>query len=330
MRIVNPLYDLAFKYLMENEKYAKKVLSVILDVDVIEVELGQQEMLFPKRKPSFNLFRLDFKAVIVEADGSRKTVLIELQKSKYASDIQRFRNYLGANYMVDKKDFDISSEPITEYSGIYPLITIYILGYNIEELPYMAVTVNREVTNSVSKERLTVKCDFIELLTHQSHIIQVKRLPENRKTRLEKFFTLFNQAWCVDSGYVIDLQDVPEEFGDVAKYLQAPLEDEKFRRYMLVEDELDYVFDQQEKKYKKQLEELELEKREAKKGQRRAEKQKLEIEKQKQEAEKQKQEAENDKHLAICKLATFMKKSGFRTDEIITQTGLSAKEIELL
>jgi hypothetical protein len=280
---------------MENEKFAKKVLSVILDVEVLEVELGQQEMLFPNRKPSFNLFRLDFKAVIVEADGSRKTVLIELQKSKYASDIQRFRNYLGANYMVDKKDFDIISEPITEYNGILPLITIYILGYNLEDLPYMAVTVNRDVINSVNKEKLNVKSSFVELLTHQSHIIQVKRLPENRKTRLEKFFTLFNQAWCIDNGFVIDLQDVPEEFSDVVKYLQVPLMDEKFRRYMLVEDELDHIFDQQEKKYQKRIE-----------------------------------AAENSKIEALYKLAAFMKKSGATTNEILKETGLDLDDIRLL
>ncbi|NCU33100.1 MAG: hypothetical protein EOM23_09270, partial [Candidatus Moranbacteria bacterium] len=94
MKIINPLYDKAFKYLMENEKFARKVLSVILDVDIKEVSLGQQETLFLDEKRQLTLFRLDFKAVIKDADGSTKTVLIELQKSKYPTDIQRFRNYL--------------------------------------------------------------------------------------------------------------------------------------------------------------------------------------------------------------------------------------------
>lgn len=31
MKIINPLYDRAFKYLMENERLAKKVISVLLD-----------------------------------------------------------------------------------------------------------------------------------------------------------------------------------------------------------------------------------------------------------------------------------------------------------
>ena len=98
MKIINPLYDKAFKYLMENNKLAKKVLSVILDVEVTEVTLIKQETILPDERRGLTLFRLDFKAIIKEDDGRSKTVLIELQKSKYPTDIQRFRNYLGANY----------------------------------------------------------------------------------------------------------------------------------------------------------------------------------------------------------------------------------------
>jgi hypothetical protein len=35
MKIANPLYDHAFKYLMSNDKLARKVLSVILDKEVL-------------------------------------------------------------------------------------------------------------------------------------------------------------------------------------------------------------------------------------------------------------------------------------------------------
>ncbi|MFK7982388.1 MAG: hypothetical protein AB8G86_20570 [Saprospiraceae bacterium] len=44
MRIANPLYDHAFKYLMSNEKLAKKVLSTILEQTVVNLELSQQEV----------------------------------------------------------------------------------------------------------------------------------------------------------------------------------------------------------------------------------------------------------------------------------------------
>lgn len=325
MKIINPLYDKAFKYLMQNNKLAKKVLSVILDVDIEEVTLGQQETIMPDEKRGLTLFRLDFKAVIKEADGNLKTVLIELQKSKYATDIQRFRNYLGANYMAkDKKTKSnklIVEEKPSEYLPIYPIITIYILGYNLADLPYMAVTVNRDVINSVNKKKINVKSFFIEHLTHQSHIIQVRRLPEKRRTRLENFLVLFNQAWCTEEEFIIDLQDVPAEFSDVAKYLQVPVMDDNFRRQLEAEEEIDFIFDQQESKYLKLIEE-------ERKQKEKANIQMQEANKQKEEANKQKEEANKQKEEAMIKLAIKMKKYGENIEEIIKETGLTKAQIQ--
>ena len=305
MKIVNPLYDNAFKYLMQNNKLAKKVLSVILDVDVVEVTLGHQETIFPIEDRGLRLFRLDFKAVIKEADGNRKTVLIELQKSKTLTDIQRFRNYLGANYMAKRKKGNTAEETTVAYQSMYPIITIYILGHNLDDLPYMAVTVNRDVIDSVSKKKINVSSFFIEHLTHQSHIIQVRRLPEKRQTRLEKFLVLFNQAWCTDEGYIIDLQDIPHEFKDIARYLQGPLMDDEFRRYLDVEDEIDDIFDEKESKYFKLLEKHK-------------------------EAEKREKEERKQKEILTVKLVRQMKKYGATYNEIAKETGLSKADIEKL
>lgn len=320
MKIINPLYDKAFKYLMENTKYARKVLSVIMDVEVEEVSLGQQETTFPDLKRSLTLFRLDFKAVIKEADGSRKTVLIELQKSKYATDIQRFRNYLGANYMARQKDLSSVKEPPPEYSSGYPIITIYILGYNLDDLPYMAVTVNREIIDSVSKEKIEVRSFFIDHLTHQSHIIQVRRLPERRRTRLENFLMLFNQAWCTEENYIIDLQEIPEGFADMAEYLQRPLMDETFRRTLEAEEEIDTIFDAQEAKYLKKIAEAEAREKKARKSE------KLER-KQKETERRQKETERRQKESLALKLATYMKQRGADIEDIIKQTGLAAETI---
>ena len=313
MKIINPLYDKAFKYLMESNRFARKVLSVIMDVDVEEVSLGQQETVFPDQKRSLTLFRLDFKAVIREADGSRKTVLIELQKSKFATDIQRFRNYLGSNYMAKQKEPATIEEARLEYQPAYPIITIYILGYNLDDLPYMAVSVNREVINSVNKKRVDVKSFFIDHLTHQSHIIQVRRLPEKRRTRLENFLVLFNQAWVTGENYIIDLQEVPKGFADIAKYLQVPLMDESFRRNLEAEEEIDFIFDEQEAKYLKKITESE------------------EREKQARENEKQAKKREaierSEKESLALKLAIHLKQRGASIEDIIKETGLSAHEI---
>ncbi len=315
MKIINPLYDKAFKYLMENNKFAKKILSVILDVVVEEVSLENQETLVPYSfaTQKLTLFRLDFKANIKEADGTRKTVLIELQKSKFSTDIQRFRNYLGANYMAKSKENNIVNEPVVEYQTPFPIITIYILGYNLEDLPYMAVTVNRDIINAVNKQKINVKSFFIEHLTHQSHIIQIRRLPEKRRTRLEKFLMLFNQAWCTEEGYIIDLQEVPKEFNDIANYLQSPLMDDNFRRNLEAEVQLDYIFGQQEARYLKKISEAE--KRE-------------QLEKFQKEVERNQKEEERRQKISLAlKLAAYMRQNGASTLEISKETGLSPEEI---
>ncbi len=43
MKIVNPIYDNAFKYLMDNEQIAKLVLSIILDTKVLTLQSKPQE-----------------------------------------------------------------------------------------------------------------------------------------------------------------------------------------------------------------------------------------------------------------------------------------------
>lgn len=316
MKIINPLYDKAFKYLMENNKIAKKVLSVILDKEVTEVALSQQETILPDEKRGLTLFRLDFKAVIREADGSNQTVLIELQKSKFATDIQRFRTYVGANYLAKKEKVEesvVAEAKSPEYQSIYPIITIYILGYKLDDLPYLAVTVNRDVINSVSKEKINVNSFFIDHLTHQSHIIQVLRLPEKQKTLLEKFLVLFNQAWCTNQPFILNLQNIPEEFADIAKYLQGPVMDDDFRRHLEAEEELDTIFDEQAARHLLQITEALENKRVA--------------EEREQAARSSEIIALKQKDAFAVKLARQMMKYGANPSEIASETGLSVEEI---
>jgi hypothetical protein len=233
MKIVNPLYDVAFKYLMEEKKYAKLFISLIIEKDIEELELTQQETILTDEKRKLKLFRLDFKAVVKEADGKKSKVLIELQKSKNYTDILRFRTYLGSNYYKHEKQQ--LGEIEVKYS--LPIIAIYILGYNLPEIPYLAIEVNNKIVDKRTKEELKIESEFIEQLNHRSHIIQVRRLPDNLQTKLEKFLTFFNQAWISEQDYVLDLHNIPQEYEEIAKYLQQPLADEGFVNQLRAEEE---------------------------------------------------------------------------------------------
>jgi len=245
MKIANPLYDKAFKYLMQNEKYAAKVLSVILDREVLSVSLSQQETTYVDEQQKLSLFILDFKAEIRDANGEVSTVLIELQKSKFTDDIRRFRNYLGSQYLSHASKQEDSTPPL------FPIITVYILGYPLEGNPYLAIKSGQVLTDATTNRPVDVEDHFLKYLTHESYLIQVVRLPEERRTRLERFFMLFNQAWVSGENYILDLAEVPEEFSDVATYLSGPLQDQAFRRQLQLEDEVTHRMEL----WEKQLEE---------------------------------------------------------------------------
>ena len=337
MKIVNPIYDQAFKYLMEHEGFAKQILSIILDTEVVEVTPASQEMHIPHELRTFSLYRLDFRALIRDKEGRLKTVLVELQKSKHSTDIIRFRNYLAANYRVGQTD-KTAEEPASGYAPFYPIITVYLLGYHVTDLPYMAVKVDREVINLSDNQRIDSRSAFIKYLTHQAYIIQLSRLPAKPHTRLEQLFSLFNQKWVTDDGFAIDLPEVPEGFSDMVSYLQQPLLSEEFRRRLEFEYEADtwaWEYDQKMKKLTEErdgaLREMEEERKQKEEECRLKEeerRQKEEERRQKESERNQKEEIKSEKRKIAQKLAAFMMEQGIPVERIIQETGLERGEIE--
>ena len=122
MRIVNPIYDAAFKYLMEDLDIATGLIGRIINQDIITLSLQPQEHIFKSEKYLVKILRIDFKAIIKTEEGERKKVLIEIQKGKKDTDIIRFRRYLGKNYR--EPDNIITDSGETEKQAL-PIIPIY-------------------------------------------------------------------------------------------------------------------------------------------------------------------------------------------------------------
>ena len=245
MKIVNPLYDYAFKYLMENNRIAKKVISTLLECEVLELFVEQQELIAVNKKRGLKLYRLDFSAIILDENGKKQKVLIELQKSKLPTNTLRFRTYLGESYT--KKEV-VKDKLGLEETKVYPIISIYILGYNVVDIPYLCINIDNRITDTVTKKEVAINSDFVELLTHKTRIIQVRRLTEKRRSRLEQFLTLFNQAWVTSEKYILDLEEIPDEFQDIVNYLGVPVQDDIFRNQLKGEEEIDAIFRNQEAK----------------------------------------------------------------------------------
>ena len=213
MVIANPIYDIVFKRLMENDRVAKFFMGTLLEENIEAVEVKTQEFIYSKdyeksthgkkkfikqqikEQLSINFFRLDFIATILTESGERKKVLIEIQKVKNNIDLMRFRNYLGEQY---KREDMVNNE-----KHILPITTIYILGFNLPEIETACIKVERNYKDLIAKKIIHIKSDFVEKLTHDSFIVQVNRITERYQTSLDKLLSIFEQSNFLDGGKII-------------------------------------------------------------------------------------------------------------------------------
>ena len=96
--IANPIYDSVFKFLMEDERAAKVLLSALLKQEVRDLKMRRNEYT-NLSQTRISLFRIDFSARIKDISGKEQLVLIELQKTWLMTETLRFRQYLGTQYL---------------------------------------------------------------------------------------------------------------------------------------------------------------------------------------------------------------------------------------
>ena len=190
MLIANPLYDVVFKALMQNEKVAKFFIGTLLNQTVDAVEFKPQEFIYTDEIRGNSVLRLDFAATIKTETGELKKILIEIQKTKNPVDLMRFRNYLAEQY---KKEDTVNNEKI-----ILPIVTIYILGFNIQNIETPCIKVERNYRDLINNILIDKKNEFIEKLTHDSYVVQVGRITDRYQTKLDKLLSLFEQKYFID------------------------------------------------------------------------------------------------------------------------------------
>ena len=195
MIIANPIYDVVFKRMMENEKVAKFFIGTLLEQTIDNVEVKPQEFTYTDELSALAVFRLDFIATIRTSDGQQRKILIEIQKAKNMIDLMRFRNYLGEQY---KKEDTVNNQKV-----VLPITTIYILGFKLNEIETPCLKIERSYIDHVNKTIIDTKCDFIEKLTHDSFVVQVERITNRYQTRLDKLLSIFEQTNFVDDKKII-------------------------------------------------------------------------------------------------------------------------------
>ncbi len=195
MIIANPIYDVVFKRMMENDKVAKFFIGTLMEKEIATVEVKPQEFTYVDELAGLAIFRLDFIATIKTDSGEYKKILIEIQKAKNYTDLMRFRNYLGENY---KKQDIINDQKI-----VLPITTIYLLGFALPEISSPCIKVERNYWDLIDKKVINEKSDFIEKLTHDSFVVQVNKISNRYLTRLDKLLSIFEQTNFVDDKKIV-------------------------------------------------------------------------------------------------------------------------------
>ena len=192
IHVANPIYDSVFKYIMEDERIAKTILSALLKKEVVHVTVRPHEYCNTTRD-TLSMFRIDFAATVREKEGDEikdRIVLIELQKTWLNTETLRFRQYLGAQY--NNKN---NIREADEKGFAYPMVAVYLLGHKVGNIKEPIVYVNHDVFDYNGNVVAEGNAEpFVESLTHNSIIVQIPRLQGNVNNRLEKVLSVFDQT----------------------------------------------------------------------------------------------------------------------------------------
>ena len=237
MIVANPIYDIVFKYLMEDERIARTILSALLKKEVTDVKVRRNEYSNSNRE-NLSIFRIDFGATIQEPDGSKHLILIELQKTWLETETLRFRQYLGVHYANPENILPESREGYA-----IPMVTVYLLGHKVGDIEEPVLYVRRHSydynDNLVTKG---LPNPFIDSLTHDSIIVQIPRLHGQVNNRLDKVLSIFDQSHTEGANkQVLNIDERlyagDDEMLHIVHRLLAAASDSRMRHEMNVEDE---------------------------------------------------------------------------------------------
>jgi hypothetical protein len=306
MQIANPIYDVVFKYLMEDGKIAKLLLSSIIGENIEELTFLPQEFLSDidkenkintKKKATdhksvLTVYRLDFSAKIKTEEGF-KQVIIEIQKAKFPTDIMRFRKYLGAQFGNKENTQRLKIKNKYRKTGI-PIISIYFLGHKLDYTTASVIKINRQYKDLITNEIIETKESFIESLTLDSYIIQIPYLTQKHRNDLEVLLSVFDQSQKIENEHhvlTINEKNYPEKYRPIIRKLQEAVQNAEIRKNMELEDG---IIDELED-LEREIEDLEAKLETTEQEKALAELKKIIAEQEKAKAEQEKAIAEQDK-----------------------------------
>ena len=335
--VANPIYDSVFKYLMEDNRVAKTVLSALMKKEVVEVEMRKHEYTNGTRD-KISMFRIDFGAKVRQEDGSLKLVLIELQKTWLETETLRFRQYLGTQYA--NPDNILKDDNPNGY-GI-PMITVYLLGHRVGDIEEPVLYVRHKSYDYDGKEVTKGMPDpFVESLVHDSIIVQIPYLHGRVNNRLVEVLSVFDQTNKDGKNRQVlkiddSVYDGDTEMQHILHRLLAAASDSKLRQDMNVEDEYfsaietrDTAIMKRDQRIAEQDAQLEEQSAQLEEQSAQLEEQSAQLEEQSAQLEEQSAQLE-EQRAALLVSAKAMKSAGIPFEQIATITKITIEEIKLL
>ena len=249
MNIANPIYDTVFKYLMEDERIARTILSALLKENIVKVEVRPHEYI-NGQKESLSIFRIDFGATVLNADGTERLILIELQKTWLPTETLRFRQYLGVHY---QNPSNIVSDSTNRHA--LPTVAVYLLGHTVGDIEEPVIYVRHKAFN-YDDEPLTrgIPNHFVDSLNHDSVIVQIPRLHGKINNRLDKVLSIFDQSRVSkESQHYLSVEEkvfdtADDDMHPILHRLMMAASSVEMRHDMNVEDEYFSIIKEQEGK----------------------------------------------------------------------------------
>ena len=332
MDVANPIYDVVFKYLMQNDRVARLLIGRITGLAVRSLTVSPQESAVhrtpedPERVLPLTLLRMDFAARVQTEDGGERQVLIEIQKSSAPTVIERFRRYLAQQ--IGSGD-NILTHPSGRTEAV-PIVTIYFLGYALDGLSDEAVIdVCPRVTERRTGRELAPSHPLVEGIHHRSHIIQIPRLASRRRDELERLLAIFDQGLVKANGrgdaHVLTIAEgeYPAECAFVLRQLREAMAEEEVRRDMEGEDLLlrDSIL------LARQVEHHERRAEQERQRAQRAERAQRQAEQAQQQAEQAQRQAEQERRVLLTQAIRRLHGLGQDAETIATALAVDADEV---
>jgi hypothetical protein len=339
--IPNPVYDVVFRYLMEDPESAAIVVSTLINEKIKTIQLEamahteKREADEDGKDADIRFFQLDFTATIEKSDGSEELIMIEMQKAAAPSDIFRFKRYISKQFQkkVSKEVISPKTQSVETVQMPIRLIPIFILNFRIEnEINDPFIRIKRSKVGIFKNKELQKHNEFIDHLSYDMCVIQLPNLSnvteddyadDENKQKLFALLKLFDQKSKVKGNehrLRLIRKFFPGFLDRVIKRLQAAAsENPNLEEEMFIEDEYFRVIEQQDNTISFLRTTV-------------AEKDKL-LEKNRQKLEeKQKVIEENQQKLeekqnTLLNAARALKKTGLPIADIQQITGLSEAEI---